>query len=604
MLPWVPSLLLPVPGPDAQVEGEAGGLFGWVFSRLAAPYTDEHVAPVLCQAAVNAVGGSCEVLKVEGGDALRSLSRWPRAESPSAACQQQTELAELLRRVADISGPVLLAPPGSDGRSAALVITGRVRQRWVISLQEMTRPVEQPVRSLLRDFGWTAQVALTTGGILAESKRARRSADAASHRVIAISRLIELLPATLDLEATVQSVLDALVPYVGDWAVLYLGAQGAGLRRAGVRHLDAGAQRVLEGLACFPQPAVPEALESWLGRREPFFLGAARGEAVPWPIAPEEREAVAGVLAPLSGIAAPLRRGADLLGLMLVGTSAGGQIYGRDELRLLRDMGKQARVALESALLYTAAERARQEREEVMAIVSHDLRNPLQTLRFSTVILGLPETAPEKRHEQLAIIDRSIEAMERLLQDLLDVGRMEAGRFSVEPGPQAAATLLADARQAFLTRAEGKGIALELDEAPEVEVLADREAILRVLGNLLANALSYTPTGGRIRVGAEREGDSVWFRVRDSGPGIAPDLLPHIFERYWQAKKSGQAGAGLGLAIAKGIVESHGGEISARTRPEGGAELRFRLARARPPGEASEKIPAEAGERSSRGGNR
>jgi signal transduction histidine kinase len=158
--------------------------------------------------------------------------------------------------------------------------------------------------------------------------------------------------------------------------------------------------------------------------------------------------------------------------------------------------------------------------------------------------------------------------------------------------PCAIRGLLADAYRSCELIAGDKGVALRIDaRSPGGMVLADRDAVLRVFGNLLGNAISFTPAGGRVTLGAEDSGEAglVMFYVRDDGPGIDPQVLPHIFERYWQANRAARSGAGLGLAIAKGIVEAHGGTIVALTPPAGGTELRFTLPAA---GEGGSDAPA------------
>ncbi|HEX2165470.1 MAG TPA: HAMP domain-containing sensor histidine kinase, partial [Thermoanaerobaculia bacterium] len=483
-------------------------------------------------------------------------------------------LERLLRAHPDDEATVLGG--GAGAATTALVsVVGLAGRRWLLVVEDGD-PAAAARDGALAELTRVARLALGTGGAVAELERARRSADAALHRVIAISRLVELAPESLDQTGTVGAVLAALVPYVGDWAVLHLVRPDGGLEPAGARHVDPAGERLLDELGDFPLPADIGLRRDWLARDAPIVLAedelrAAAGDA-----------GRAAALAPLSALAVALRSAGAAFGLLVVGTSHSGQRFGRDELRLMRELGKLAALAVSSARLYAVAERARREREDVVAIVSHDLRNPLQTIRFASQVLALPGLPEAKRGEQLARLDRAIGQMESLLQDLLDASRIEAGRFSVRPRPIAAAGLVEEACRLALPQAEQKEVALTVDPAPEVgvEVEADREAVLRVFGNLLSNALSFTPRGGGVALGLQPRDEVVWFHVRDTGPGIEPEILPHVFDRYWQAKRASHTGAGLGLAIARGIVEAHGGQIAARTRPEGGAELCFSLRRA------------------------
>ena len=542
-----------------------------VFSRMELPLREDQAASALSIALGEVLGCACVVLAIGPGGGCRQLAAHRRAERSVP----DSRWAALLRDRELGAEPLLIEEVLREG-VVGVAVPGWLQARWLLIVEGVAAPLDEARRELLLEAGWIARTALGAGDLLARGVQARQSADAASHRVIAVSRLIELLPSRLDLEETVASVLDAVVPYVGDWAVLFLRRPGGQLERAGLRHVSAEARDVLEGLSCFPLPPEPEQQAAWLERDEPFLIGDGDDPASAWPLLDAEREPVLEKVAPLTAIAAPLRRGDDAVGLLTVGTSASGQIYGRDEVRLLRELAKLARVGVESALLYAAAERAAKQREDVLAIVSHDLRNPLQTIRYAAMNLTLQPDS-DKRDRQLELVDSSVDTMERLLQDLLDVSRIEAGHFAVEPRPCSAARLLEQAHASFSTGSDDEGVSLVLRQPPVVEVAADRDAVLRVLGNLLSNAISFTPRGGRVELSAQVAEPWVWFTIRDTGPGVPPDLLPHVFDRYWQAKRAARSGAGLGLAIAKGIVEAHGGEIVARSPEAGGAEFRFSL---------------------------
>ena len=238
--------------------------------------------------------------------------------------------------------------------------------------------------------------------------------------------------------------------------------------------------------------------------------------------------------------------------------------------------------ALENVRLYRAAQRATQARDDVLAIVSHDLRNPLHTIVLSASYLAevfLPDL-PEAALQQTEIIRRAVDRANRLIQDLLDVSRIDAGGFSVAAEPIAPEVLLADAAESMATTAAAANVRLAccIDDADLPDVMADRERLQQVFSNLIGNAIKFTPAGGTIDVTACANGPfSVRFSVRDSGPGMSPENLPHIFDRFWQARNGERVGAGLGLAIAKGIVEAHDGTISAQSEPGRGAEIVFEL---------------------------
>ncbi|MCP3138337.1 ATP-binding protein [Pyxidicoccus xibeiensis] len=239
--------------------------------------------------------------------------------------------------------------------------------------------------------------------------------------------------------------------------------------------------------------------------------------------------------------------------------------------------------AEQATRLLAEAERATRSREETLAIVSHDLRAPLSSISAATELLqrslGQDERDASRRKHADAIL-RSVGRMNRLVGDLLDLASIDAGSLSLEPRPHAAEALVQEVREAFEAQAAEKGISLRLEVSPGLPpVPCDKERILQVLGNLLSNALKFTPPGGsvRVRVMSEPGTGDVRFSVTDTGPGIPPEARPHIFDRYWHAAQKRREGHGLGLSIAKGIVEGHGGRIQLERLPGAGSTFSFSL---------------------------
>jgi signal transduction histidine kinase len=178
--------------------------------------------------------------------------------------------------------------------------------------------------------------------------------------------------------------------------------------------------------------------------------------------------------------------------------------------------------------------------------------------------LMLETTSPERPQErrQVEIVRRAADRMNRMIQDLLDVKRLESGRLGLEPKPESVSGLIADTLEMLRPLATGSSITLESHLSPTLpSVMADAARISQVLSNLVGNAVKFTPREGLITITAERQDAEVRFAVIDTGPGIPAEQLPHIFGRFWQAKSSDRRGIGLGLAIAKGIVEAHRGRI-------------------------------------------
>ncbi|HSJ24259.1 MAG TPA: HAMP domain-containing sensor histidine kinase [Longimicrobiales bacterium] len=225
------------------------------------------------------------------------------------------------------------------------------------------------------------------------------------------------------------------------------------------------------------------------------------------------------------------------------------------------------------------AEQAAHTRDEVLAMVAHDLRNPLNVVLSSGSFLLDTIAGLEPQEEmQLKLIQRAAGQMNRLIQDLLEVAGMEAGSISVEPHEEQVDDMLRSACHALEQVASARGVELSCEpDASLPAVRADRGRMDQVLGNLVANAVKFTPEGGRVRVSAGLDGEWVRFSVADTGVGIDPADLPHVFDRFWQAQRARDGGAGLGLAIAQGIVAAHGGEMWVESEPGKGSAFFFTL---------------------------
>ncbi|HEY0151620.1 MAG TPA: GAF domain-containing sensor histidine kinase [Longimicrobium sp.] len=243
-----------------------------------------------------------------------------------------------------------------------------------------------------------------------------------------------------------------------------------------------------------------------------------------------------------------------------------------DQVASLADLA--AAVSTEIELRMDIAERTRVEaalnlavrmRDEVLGVVSHDLRNPVHTVSLSAgFLLDTLPTGPQEApvRKQLGIIVRAAEQMDRLIRDLLDVASIASGHLPVERGRHDAVALARAACETLQPLAEERGLRFEIRTPPApLPVLADSDRIHQVLSNLVGNAVKFTPAGGLITLGLEAGEGEARFSVSDTGPGIPPDQCARIFDQFWQADRSGRHGAGLGLAIARGIVETHGGEI-------------------------------------------
>ncbi len=229
------------------------------------------------------------------------------------------------------------------------------------------------------------------------------------------------------------------------------------------------------------------------------------------------------------------------------------------------------------------AEEAKEARDEVLAIVSHDLKNPLSVVQGSAAnlsraleVVDLDAKRPDLL-KNVGRIERASATMHTLIHDLLNLGRIRAGELHLDIREEKAEGLLIDAVEQAAPLAELRSVQLTTDGSRGGTVRCDRERVLQVLANLIANAIKFSPEGGIVTLQATCSAGACTFEVTDTGPGISEEQLPYLFNRYWQAPDTAGRGTGLGLAIAKGFVELHGGTISCESRLGHGSKFSFTL---------------------------
>jgi signal transduction histidine kinase len=255
-------------------------------------------------------------------------------------------------------------------------------------------------------------------------------------------------------------------------------------------------------------------------------------------------------------------------------------------LPLLEDVAQRTALGADNARLYQQARQASRARDDTLAAISHDLRNGLNTVLTAVGLLlrSLPPDSEGRRDRRhVEAIRRSAERMNRVIGDLLDVASIESGRLFVEPRREPVRSIIAEAVATSRVQAEEKSLRVDQQVSVEpIEAICDRERVLQVLGNLIGNAIKFTPDGGAVQVSAEPSDDEILFSVRDTGVGVSPKQLPHVFDRFWQATPKARLGSGLGLTIAKGVVEALGGRIWVESRPGEGTTFFFTLPLAAP----------------------
>jgi PAS domain S-box-containing protein len=421
---------------------------------------------------------------------------------------------------------------------------------------------------------------------LAEEETERRAADARADELRALNQeLEERAREERALRKLAQTITGAvrvpeLMRQIAEGAIAVSQAVGAYVEQITQPGKTVEVVAVA-GTATPPQGqrvAFPGSLtEEIMTRREPVFLAGMEGfSEVMAPYLSEHCRGCSVLVVPLVG-------DRDVLGALVLLRSGDEPRFQHGIVDRVRTLADLASIALQRLRALEESERRREEaeaavrgRDEVLSIVSHDLRNPLGTVTMSASLLRDREITldEQQREQQLDIISRSAQRMNRLIQDLLDVARIEGKRFTLSCRCEDPAALTTEVCESFFRMARAKSVALSTRCMPRLpRIMVDRDRIVQVLSNFLNNALKFTPAGGRIELDVSRdeEDHSVRFSVSDTGSGIRPEDLPHVFSRYWQAKRTAHLGSGLGLAIAKGIAEAHHGRVDVRSEPGRGS---------------------------------
>ena len=232
-----------------------------------------------------------------------------------------------------------------------------------------------------------------------------------------------------------------------------------------------------------------------------------------------------------------------------------------EQTQLLRDLAPRAAAAISRHAAYETLEHVVRAREKVLAVVAHDLRNPISviTLAANSLLQRLPDSSARRPVERIL---RGAQRADRLVRDLLDISAIEAGRFSIESRCLEMADVILAALESQQSLAADASVIIATDLSPDLPTVeGDEERLHEVLENLVGNAIKFTSPGGQVTVGACGQDRELLVWVKDSGSGVAPELIPHLFEPFWQASKTDRRGTGLGLTICKAIVEAHGGRI-------------------------------------------
>jgi signal transduction histidine kinase len=579
-------------------------------AALSEALTPTQVAQAVLQQGIPALGAvaGCIGVVEEGGDALQMLAfqgfsddvqrQWPRIPLDmrvplTAAAQTGQPILLEGRDRWDHDPPFAFIARAETQALAALplAVHGKVIGAISFSLAD-SRGVTEADRPLMGALADQCALALDRAQLYESERRARAEVEATHERVLLLADAQQrFVMASHDLRHVLETVAQRLGDVLGGTCY--------------VRTLSGDGQLLETPVVYNPDPTVAAAMREVLStthaRADQGLGGEALRTGQTLLVACMEPDDMRLRGAPEghheldrfpihSAMGAPVFVRGQPFGVLQMARHTADRPYQEGDRALLDQLAQRAAVAIAKARALESermargeAERALELRDELLAVVSHDLRTPLGTISMATTLLseGIPEGHPER--PQVGAIVRAVHTMDQLIEDLVDLALMDGGQLELDRQPEPLGPMVDHACELLRPQAAARGQRLEVRVGhPEARVSCDRRRVVQILSNLISNAIKFTPDNELIVVGAQERGGAMELSVRDSGPGVSDEARHSMFERFWtqpprQASPTTKKGLGLGLTIVRRLVEAHGSQVQVESVPEGGTAFRFSL---------------------------
>ena len=397
----------------------------------------------------------------------------------------------------------------------------------------------------------------------------------AQERLRFIAEAGRVLASTLDYETTLEQMVRLAVAALADYCIIDLVEDDGRVRRVAASHRDPARQQLVERLREYPpDPSHTGGVAKVLRTGQPEVVGDMPDEVLSSLVRDEEHLQVARELGVKSILIVPFSARERTIGALTFVSSRSPHEYTPDDVAYAQEIAARAALAIENARLYSRAQEVNRVKDEFLATLSHELRTPLTPIIGWANMIRSGQLGAAEAETGLRVIEKNSHALSRLINDLLDMSSILSGKMRIERAHVELGAVVREAAETVRTQAAARSVALEVETgglAPAV-VSGDRTRLIQIFWNLLNNAVKFSPKGGRVRVRVASEDGSARVRVEDEGEGIAPEFLPHIFERFRQADMGTtrqHGGLGLGLALVKSLVEAHGGRVEAASGGEG-----------------------------------
>ncbi|HTE20858.1 MAG TPA: ATP-binding protein, partial [Armatimonadota bacterium] len=411
---------------------------------------------------------------------------------------------------------------------------------------------------------------------------ARAEAEAAQHRIGFLADASEMLSSSLDHEATLANLARLSVPYLAEACVVDMVEEDGTLRRLAAAHADPSRQALLG--ASDEQPVLTlredHPIHVALRTAQPQFQGGASEQLLAGTGQPEVASSEPAASGSLTCV--PLVARGRTLGVLTFFTTRSGHRYGPSDFSLAKDLARRAALAVDNGLLYRKVQEDDRRKSVFLAMLGHELRNPLAAIKSSMEVIRMRGTDNPRLERAMNVVHRQVDHQTRLIDDLLDVSRITQGKIVLRKEKVDASAVMTHAVESARPLIESRKHDLTVSLCPELMWLdADPTRLEQVVANLLTNAAKYTDPGGHIWLRCEHVDNTIVIRVKDTGIGIAPEMLPRIFDIFTQVDSAldrGHGGLGLGLSLVRSLVQMHGGEVEAHSEGEGrGSEFTVRL---------------------------
>jgi PAS domain S-box-containing protein len=478
----------------------------------------------------------------------------------------------------------MLLPPGEENVYPAIIerlkagastqsyeATRRRKDGTLIEVSAMASPIKNPAGQIVGV------------SVVARDITARKRAEEALRFLADASTLLSNL---VEYEGTLRSVTRLAVPFLADLCVVDLLTRDGRMERVAVAHAEPGKEQLFrQATERYPVTLVDQAAPSRAIRSgQPVLMPEVSAAYLEGIAQDAQHLQMLRDLGFRSILSVPLRGRERTLGAISMAASDSRRRFNESDLAIAEDLGRRVATALENARLYQEARDADRHKDEFLAMLAHELRNPLAPIQNVLTLLEQPAADPARKERNWAILRRQVEQLVRLVDDLLDVSRITRGKIQLRMKRVELAGVVAQAVESRrpLIDARRHELIVSLPPSP-LFLVADPARLEQVLTNLLNNAAKYTEEGGKIELSVDAEDAQIVVRVRDTGIGIAPELLPRVFDLFQQAERSldrSQGGLGIGLTLVRRLVELHGGTVEARSAGVGrGSEFVIRLPR-------------------------